>query len=286
MVSSSKSKTSRNQNKTITKPQRDWFAIWIGIAVVAVLAIVGGFFVIQSTANNQQSTAKASKVTPANTINDGFTITKDGIVKAQPYDINKKLVSSKYSSTKTNINMYIDFACPHCAEFEANNMNQIEGWLTSGQIDSVTIHPMAFLSQYSLDAANAYSCVAQSDPSNLLKAQKALTNARLDAPNGQKLVKVLTDAGIKPSDELSTCVKSGKFNSFIDALTKKAQSGPIPETSLPANVGVSATPTVFVNGEKYPGNPDAKVFAQYVSLIKQGQTNETMGNGTPQLGSK
>lgn len=286
MVSSSKSKASRNQTKPAVKKQRDWFPIWIGIAVVAVLAVVGGFFVFQSTANHEQSTAKASKVTPANTINDGFTITKDGIVKAEPYDINKKLTASKYTSDKTNITMYIDFACPHCAEFEENNMSQIEDWLASGEIDSVSVHPMAFLSQYSLDAANAYSCVAQYDPNNLLKAQKALTNARLATPSGQKLVKVLTDAGIKPSDELSTCVKSGKFNSFIEALTKKAQSGPIPETSLAENVGVSATPTVFVNGEKYPGNPDAKVFAQYVSLVKQGQTNDTMENGTPQIGSK
>lgn len=294
MVSSSKSKEDRQKEKLLSQVRKnnkpkDWFVILVTAGVMALIAAITIFLVIQ---NNQEteiiSSTKSSSVSPKNAANDGFTITKAGLTESAAYKNSTTFESEPYSSEKTNISMYIDYACHNCAEFEEENLPQIQGWLDSGEIDSFSIRPMAFLSPYSVEAANAASCVAEYDPNNFLKAHSAMTLAYEDSPSGKRLIAVLKEAGVNTSlENLTSCILGEQFNKFVEAATKRAQSGPIPETSLASTVGIKGTPTVFINGEQYAGNPDKTVFASFVSYIKQGGTTAEIAESSEnQVGGK
>lgn len=284
MVSSSKSKQQRRQAAIAqaTKKHRDinWFTILVSGFVILAVVAVGGFLFVQSQADSAQSSVAASKVSPKNVVNDGYTITKDGIVDAEAYKINTKLAPSPYESEDTNISIYIDYACPHCAEFEEANIEQIENWVDSGEVTSLTIHPIAFLSTYSVEGANALACVANYSPENVFAAHKAMTSAHETAPSGRKLVTLLqNEANAPKTDTFTKCVRGGQFDKFVEESTKRAQKGPIPNTALAETAGITGTPTIFVNGEKYPGNPaNASDFKEYVAFIKGGGKNADIDN--------
>lgn len=295
MVSSSKSKEDRRKEKLLAQvrkgsKQRDWFTIIVTIAVVVFVAGIGLFMVVQNNKDAAESKVNASEVTPSNTINDGYTVTSAGLVEAEPYDFETKFKSETYSSDENNVSMYIDYACPHCAEFEEKNLPLMTEWLASGEIDSLSIHPLAFLSEYSVNAANAASCVAEYDPANFLKAHEAMTVNYESTPKGKTLVRLLKEAGVDTSVEgISACIRGGEFNNFVEESTTKAQSGPVPQTSLAASEGIQGTPAVFVNGQQYGGDPDEEVFASFVAYIKQGgstaEINENNENQS-EIGAK
>jgi protein-disulfide isomerase len=276
MVSSSKSKEERRKEKLLasvrkTNKKRDWFTILVSAGVVVFIAVIGLFMVIQNNKDASESKVTASEVTPSNTINDGFTVTSAGLLEAEPYDFETKFKAEPYSAEETNVSMYVDYACPHCAEFEEKNLPLMTEWLQSGEIDSLSIHPLAFLSEYSVNAANAASCVAEYDPANFLKAHEAMTTSYESTPKGKTLVRLLKEAGVDTSVEgISACIRGGEFNNFVEESTTKAQGGPVPQTSLAASEGIQGTPAVFVNGQQYSGDPDEKVFAEFVAYIKQG----------------
>lgn len=263
---------------------RDWLAIGISIAVVALIAGVGIFIVVQNQKTAELTNVAASEVSPQNTINDGYTVTSTGIVKAEPYKVDTKFEASSYNSDETNIQMFIDYACPHCADFETANMSQMEQWLDSGEIGSITINPVVFLGEYSFSGANALACVAEYSPANVLEAHKALMDAQSTVPSGQKLVTLLTNTGVTKSDDFTKCVRGAEFGDFVMAATERAQTGPIPNTIL-GNAGITGTPSIFVNGEKYPGDPTPTVFADFVTYIKQGGTTaEIEAANNPSIG--
>lgn len=58
-----------------------------------------------------------------------------------------------------------------------------------------------------------------------------------------------------------------KFNGDLDSVTGQVNS----DYSLGGNVGVSSTPTFFVNGQKYPGVVTQEQFQQIIDSLTQGQ---------------
>ena len=73
------------------------------------------------------------------------------------------------SGEVANIVMYIDYLCPFCGQFEATNSESMRTMVESGAA-TLEVHPIAILTnksagtQYSLRAANAAACVADSSP--------------------------------------------------------------------------------------------------------------------------
>lgn len=283
MVSSSKSKEERRlkaqELARKANKSRDWFKIGTILGVIVAVLGIGSFLVVQNLISAEQRSVDASEVTPAGTINDGWTITKDGLVDAAPYAIDTKLVGSGYTAEETNITMYVDYSCPHCAEFDEFNIDQIKGWLQDGTIDSVSIHPIVFLSPYSLSGFNAMACTAEYAPEQLLDVHQMLLASQKDAASDSKLVKALYSVGVPESDDYAKCVRGGKYGEFASEATERAQTGPIPNVNdFPGPI--SGTPSIFVNGEKYPGNPEAAVFADYVNFIKAGGKASDITDGS------
>lgn len=254
--------------------ERNWFAIWTTAIVVIVFAVIAGVVTVATLNEQEASKVASSKVTPRGTVNDGFPVNADGLISdAEPYSIDATLEAAAYDPADGNtITIFSDTACPHCNEFDTNNNEQIKRWMEDGTIDVVNLHPVAFLTNYSAEGANAIACVAEYSPESVFDAQGWLVSNQQEALTGKKLVTALVkEVGVKHSDGLEKCIRGGKYDAFVAASSERAQTGPVPGTAL-TETGITGTPSVFVNGERYPGDPDAAVFASFVFHVLDGGT--------------
>lgn len=134
--------------------------------------------------------------------------------------------------------VYSDFECPYCSQFAAT-MKQIEEYFK----DKVVItfrhftlpgHPQAE------KAAEASECAAEQnkfwDMHDKLFADNAAGRMSLE-----QFKKDAADLGLN-MEAFNQCLDSGKYQAKISG--QKAQG---------AKAGVTGTPTIFVNGDIYPG---------------------------------
>ncbi len=77
------------------------------------------------------------------------------------------------------MDIYVDFMCPVCKQFEATNAADLDTLRKDGTI-AVYYHPISILydrsqgTEYSTRAANAVAVVADQDPSHFLQFIQAL----------------------------------------------------------------------------------------------------------------
>lgn len=163
------------------------------------------------------------------------------------------------SSTKVaDIRLYVDYQCPGCAAFEAENGEYLEGLVRSGAA-TLDIHPIAILdrfsqgSKYSTRAAAAAACVADLSPDSFFRANAALfadqpAESTAGLTNAQLASIVTGVEGVTRPDEIRACVTTQRFGSWVTASTKRALSQGAGGTDV---AKISATPTVIVNGKLY-----------------------------------
>ncbi|AZZ55660.1 DsbA family protein [Rathayibacter iranicus] len=244
-----------------------------GGAVLGVLAVVA---LVCWNVWSQQEVASAG---PANMLSDGIVLAGDGSAAAvqttaalapeaspQPTD-----ESGPRAAGVATIDVYADYLCPYCSEFEKANAEQLQSWLTQGSI-TLEFHPVAILdassagSAYSSRAANTAACVADEDPDRFLAVNAALfarqPAERTPGLDDDALRSLVVDAGVT-NDAVRACITSGEFRPWVAAATQRATGGPLPNSSLPK---LASTPTVLVNGQQYTGAPnDASAFATFVT---------------------
>ncbi len=295
------------KNRGRTGKQRDWFVWGTIIAVVVVVLGVGGFITYNTIQQNQFSTGTQSDTTAQGTIYDGFFTDARGLkvptglpsdATGEPvaYD-NLSLTQSDYpTSMGTTIDMYVDTSCPHCFNFWSQNESQINQWLNDGTVDQLYIHPLTFIDNYSLAGSNMLACTAQYNPSYLLKVYSYLeslqptygegtANGASDPKKlGASLSKLIyaNVSGIPETNEYSTCMASGTFAKWSTSANARATAGPVPLVGNSAT-NISGTPTIFVNGQLYNGDPTPSSLATFVQEVKAGQevgTTPDSGNQT------
>lgn len=203
----------------------NWFAIWVSVAVVAVLVIVGGLVVWM---NNSASTP-APVVTPDAAVIDadtGAIVVGDGA---------------------NTLDTYIDFMCPVCNQFEQVYGEAIIGLVEDGTITH-NIHPISILdrlsqgTEYSTRAANAMYCVAAADGAAAVPFMQAMfANQPAEGSTGLTNEQILEVASVAGVTGIDACVNDGEYAGFVTAMTEKT---PI----APGASGIG-TPTVAVNGE-------------------------------------
>ncbi|MGC9671016.1 DsbA family protein [Planosporangium sp. 12N6] len=193
--------------------------MWVSIATVAVLVIAGlaGWAVYESQ-------RASSYATPAHATANG-----DGLVIG--------------SGPKT-VEVYLDFICPHCKDFETAAGGDLTRMATSNQI-TLVYHPVAFLdrvstTKYSTRSANAAGCA--SDAGKLAEYVKVLyANQPPEGGAGlsnDELIRLGHTAGITGSG-FDSCVRDGTHNTWVQHVTDAA-----------VNRGVTGTPTVYVDGKE------------------------------------
>lgn len=136
---------------------------------------------------------------------------------------------------------FSDLQCPHCKEAQST-MDKLAKDFPAARIvyqsfPLVDVHPAAFKA-----AAYGYCVEKQSNPAffkyaqAVFDTQEALTPANTD----QTLANAVTSAGLNPA-EVATCAATPEIKAKVDASIKLAE-----------DLGVSATPTLFVNGRSLP----------------------------------
>jgi protein-disulfide isomerase len=136
---------------------------------------------------------------------------------------------------KAHIDLYLDYRCPHCKDFEDESGATIDQLIDNGTA-TVTYNPLGFVDpKASPRLANAFACAAAAGKprgySDALYAgfDKTWTNGQL-LGLGQQL-------GIDDST-FQQCVNDDAMTDWLASVTKAADDR-----------GVTGTPTVFVNGK-------------------------------------
>ena len=251
--------------------------IVISLAIVAVVALV----IINSI--------RPPAPGPRNMASDGIVIGQDFVAQTTPALAagEEPIDESPAAGDPIAIQIYLDYQCPVCKQFEETNAQQIETLLQNG-VATVEYKPVAILdrlsggTRYSTRAANAGACVANYSPdsyydfNDLMFVRQPDENASglLD----DELVAITQDADVENADDIADCITDGDFENFVAAATDRATS----DSSLEGPQGFG-TPTVLVNGERYEGDPaDATAFAQFVAAADSQAFSDENASPSPE----
>lgn len=148
------------------------------------------------------------------------------------------------------IDLYLDFQCPACAQYEQQTGATIDELVASGRA-RVVYHPVAYLNrysstQYSSRSSAAAGCAADA---GVLPRFTQLLFANQPPEGGaglpdEQLVALGEQAGAGPG--FATCVQDGRYADWTRSVTDAA-----------SRAGITATPTVLVNGQEVRRTADA-----------------------------
>lgn len=214
----------------------NWFAIWISVAVVVVLAAVT---VLVVTMNNAaRPTVNTTLSTPT-----GQHITDSGAVTFG-------------DSTANTVTTYIDFLCPICNQFE-----QAEGAAIKQQVDAgktiLAVQPVAILdskaNNYSSRAGSAFYSVAIHDYEHAYAFMQALYAGQPEETGSgltnKQIIDIAKKAGVNMTSELQNEINDQKYQKYVQ------------QQQLPT--GATGTPTILVNGTqiRLTGDPQTDIIA-------------------------
>lgn len=198
------------------------FAIWVSVAVVAIIAVVVALVVWM---NNRAT-------------DPGTVPTATGI--------NQETGAIAVGTGEQTLDTYIDFMCPVCNQFETSYGGEIQDLVNAGTI-TLNIHPISILNrlsqgtEFSTRAANAMYCVAESAPDAAVPFMQAMyENQPEENSTGLTDAQILDIAKGAGATGIDACVTGGTYTSFVTAMTEKT---PI----QPGTTGI-ATPTLAING--------------------------------------
>jgi protein-disulfide isomerase len=157
----------------------------------------------------------------------------------------------KVGTGPVTVDVYLDFMCPHCKDFEEAAAPALATLVSSNRA-TVVYHPLAFLDRfsttgYSTRSAAASGCAA--DAGRFVEYARALyTNQPAENTAGLSEDELVSRAGSVGIDTgtFGECVRSQKHTSWVDKVTEAATKR-----------GVTGTPTVLVGGRKVDATPDA-----------------------------
>ncbi|MET3923388.1 DsbA family protein [Arthrobacter sp. UYEF20] len=260
----------------LKKDKRNKLLIGWGIvaAVVAIIVIVA--LVVTSNIKNNAPVADEGP-TPANgNINGGVTLLANTeVLKTEPATVKLADIppapatppavvtapgAEPEAAKPVKVVLYVDFICPVCKSFEAQYNESLTSLRNEGKI-TVEYRPLGFLdtrstTNYSSRAANAAACVVNESPetyadfvNTLFGKQPAEGGAGL---SDAELKKMATDVGAKSID---TCVDDKTYRPYVKYTTAEASA-----------IGVSGTPSVFVEGKQWGKGDSAQIpFEQFLT---------------------
>jgi protein-disulfide isomerase len=151
------------------------------------------------------------------------------------------------------IEIYSDFQCPYCARADAVLQQLVPNYIDTGKA-KVSYRNFVFIGTESEWAAQAAQCAAEQSKfwtfADYLFTHQAGENT--GAFSRDNLKKIAAQIGLNVG-AFNTCFDSGKYAAQVNQETSEGQQR-----------GVQATPTFFINGQRYEGILD---FNQLASLI-------------------
>ena len=228
---------------------------------------------------------------PQNMLSDGIKIGTDlkAVQTAAQQPGQQPVASADNDPAVVDIQLYVDYLCASCGQFEAANGAQLRSWAESGAA-TVEIHPLALLTtksggtQYSLRAAAAGACVADLAPDHFYDFHQALlTDQPEEGSEGltdEQLLDRAEAAGVTALGQIRRCVDEGRFKSWIKEATARALAGPIPNSSL---AKIDAPLIILVNGQQFIPTSDFDP-AELAQFVVQAASDAFSDNPTPTPG--
>lgn len=156
-----------------------------------------------------------------------------------PFAVDGSAVRVGPADAKAKVDIWVDYSCPHCQEFEAANSEALNSLIAGGGV-SVSYHNIQFQTGYGREAGSAAACVAAYDPSSWVGFNTSLYanhSATTDDWTATQFTDFAAQQGVNA--EAQTCISSDRYSSWITANTADA-----------AKNDVQGTPTLFFNGVK------------------------------------
>lgn len=198
------------------------------IAIAAVVAVVAGFIVVYAVMAS----------------NDGGPDNA-----ALPSLVQEQGGGVQFGDGPVDVALWEDFQCPGCKAFEEANGTMLEQRVDAGDI-TMTIHPLSFLDQNlgntsSVAAANAFGCAADAGQQEALDFHLTVyANQPTETPgqaawSTDDLIGWGNDVGIEGAD-WESCVTDLTYSDWVEQVA-----------GTQADAGITSTPTVFLDGEKF-----------------------------------
>jgi protein-disulfide isomerase len=216
--------------------------IWTSVVVVLVLAVSG--MVGWAVLSGQEKTTSSSAVTPAGAVDDGtaFAVGSGPVV----------------------VDLYEDFMCPICHEFENQTGATIKQLISQNKI-TVRYHPVAILdrssngTQYSTRSAGAAAAAAVGgkfiEYHDVLYANQPEENT--DGLTDAKLIELGKSVGL--GDTFATAVTGKTYDAWATKNTDTFSAR-----------GYTGTPTIVVAGKQVQGpNQTLPTTAMFTQAVDQ-----------------
>jgi protein-disulfide isomerase len=212
--------------------------LWITIGAVAAVLLAGGvgWLVLQSQQASSYTAPKGA----------GDIGGKDGSVQVA-------------GDGPVKVEVYLDFLCPVCRQFEATANPTLDEMIAKKKITLIW-HPIAILDSktspagYSTRAASAAACASDQGQLKvfgeaLYAQQPAEDSAGL---TDDQLIDIGKAVGLA-SPAFDDCVRAGTYKNWVAHVT-----------DLSARNGINGTPTVYVGGKRLE-NPSPQLLAAAVA---------------------
>lgn len=249
-----KARALREANSRKSKRNKVLIQSSLAVVVVAVIAVVT-VFIIGSL--RPPGPGPANMQSDGIKIGEGFEAVRTPALGAE----DEPTPSAANPDGIPAIDIFIDYSCPACAQFEQAYGPLFRTWLESGTA-TVEYHILSFRdaqtagTRYATRSGNSAACVAEHSPdaffefNELLLATQPLPPAKYELTNTE-LVQVVRASGAENVDAIEQCIKDETFANWLSKATARAMStGPLPvrNSEIPR---IGGTPTVLVNGKEY-----------------------------------
>jgi protein-disulfide isomerase len=188
--------------------------ILVVVAAVVVLLVVAGGIGFQAWRANRQPVAAADP---------SATPTPAALVDGRP-------VVFGSPDAPVQLDLYLDFLCPHCADFESDYQPVLDAAVRDGRA-AVRVHPLAFVAPASTPTANAFGCAVQAGYGQSY-LRGLFANRDLDWRDDQLDTLFGQVSGAPAPASFSTCVRDRQAAGWIASIAAEADRRGV--TSTPA----------------------------------------------------
>ena len=213
-----------NPNPLLQQPKRR-VSPGIVVAIVLVLALAGGVGVQYYRGHSKVEVTSTGRTEPAvitgpGTSGQGVTVGKAG--------------------AKVNIDLYLDFRCPHCAEFEQDSGATIDKLVEDGTA-TLTYWPLQFVNPDSSPRlANAFAAAAANGKA--LSFADELYGDFSKSWTSDQLIELGKQLGVGDA-KYQQALQDNTYAGWLESVGKAADDR-----------GVTGTPTVYLNGKQLPAD--------------------------------
>lgn len=239
----------------------------IGVFILGLaVGFSGGMLVSPGTALTGAKTAETTNDNPSPSPSDTGDTQKQG--DTQQNDNQDSIDPSKIKiegeptmgdkNAPVTMVMYEDFECPFCQRFEQGAVPQIvSNYVESGQVRLVwKDFPLTQLHPWAKPAAATMECVYRQDESAFWAVKDKLFNNQNAVSTSNVREKIKTwaaEEGVSKS-AVDSCLENGNPMQEVDEDIQEGRS-----------LGVSGTPTSFINGQKIVG---AQPYSRFKTVIE------------------